>query len=59
MVYGRLKGLAQGEQLNSNIEALMQATTLDVYADRLASKLSNGNQRKLALAIAMIGQLWP
>ena len=26
-----------------------------MYADRLASKLSGGNQRKLSLAIALIG----
>jgi ABC-type branched-subunit amino acid transport system ATPase component len=34
----------------------MRATALDIYADRRASKLSNGNQRKLSLAIALIGQ---
>jgi ATP-binding cassette subfamily A (ABC1) protein 3 len=28
---------------------------LTEYADRFASKLSGGNQRKLALAIAMMG----
>jgi ATP-binding cassette, subfamily A (ABC1), member 3 len=33
----------------------MHATTLIPYADRLASKLSGGNQRKLSLAIALIG----
>ncbi len=33
----------------------MLATGLDIYADRLASKLSGGNKRKLALAIALIG----
>lgn len=55
LIYGRLKGLYSGEELERNVEALMQATSLDVYADRLASKLSGGNQRKLALAIALIG----
>lgn len=34
---------------------VLQATGLSVYADRLASKLSGGNQRKLSLAIALIG----
>lgn len=34
----------------------MAATSLSQYADRLASKLSGGNQRKLALAIAMMGE---
>ncbi|KAI0327677.1 P-loop containing nucleoside triphosphate hydrolase protein [Cubamyces sp. BRFM 1775] len=55
LVYGRLKGLYRGEELQSNVEKLMHATSLHMYADRLASKLSGGNQRKLSLAIALIG----
>ncbi|KAG1742779.1 uncharacterized protein EDB91DRAFT_297988 [Suillus paluster] len=55
MIYGRLKGLNRGHELKSNVEALMVATSLHVYADRLASQLSGGNQRKLSLAIALIG----
>jgi len=54
VVYGRLKGL-RGEELNKDLTTLMKATELWRYRDRLASKLSGGNQRKLALAIAMIG----
>ncbi|KAF8634881.1 hypothetical protein AX15_000635 [Amanita polypyramis BW_CC] len=54
IIYGRLKGIARDE-LTSNVEAVLQATALYVYADRLASKLSGGNQRKLSLAIAIIG----
>ncbi|KAI0321250.1 hypothetical protein OF83DRAFT_1100473 [Amylostereum chailletii] len=54
-IYGRLKGIDRGAQLQSNVEALMEATGLAQYADRLASKLSGGNQRKLSLAIALIG----
>jgi ATP-binding cassette, subfamily A (ABC1), member 3 len=54
VVYGRLKGL-RGEELRKNVTTLMKATELWRYKDRLASKLSGGNQRKLALAIAMIG----
>jgi len=54
-VYARLKGLRRGGEVESNATALMAATGLDQYADRLASKLSGGNQRKLALAIALIG----
>ncbi|RPD82722.1 P-loop containing nucleoside triphosphate hydrolase protein [Lentinus tigrinus ALCF2SS1-7] len=54
-VYGRLKGLYRGEELRRNVESLMHATSLHMYADRLASKLSGGNQRKLSLAIALIG----
>ncbi|KAH8094651.1 P-loop containing nucleoside triphosphate hydrolase protein [Cristinia sonorae] len=55
LVYGRLKGLYRGEEVNRNVEELMHATSLHMYADRLASKLSGGNQRKLSLAIALIG----
>ncbi|KAK7686529.1 hypothetical protein QCA50_010128 [Cerrena zonata] len=55
VIYGRLKGLYRGEELRRNVDDLMQATSLHVYADRLASKLSGGNQRKLSLAIALIG----
>ncbi|TFK69908.1 P-loop containing nucleoside triphosphate hydrolase protein [Pluteus cervinus] len=55
VVYGRLKGLRPGEELNSSVNSVLQATNLHIYADRLASKLSGGNQRKLSLAIALIG----
>jgi ATP-binding cassette, subfamily A (ABC1), member 3 len=56
LVYGRLKGLERsGGELQRNVEMLMDATGLAQYADRLASKLSGGNQRKLSLAIALIG----
>ncbi|CDO76478.1 hypothetical protein BN946_scf184615.g4 [Trametes cinnabarina] len=55
LIYGRLKGLYRGEELHTNVERLMHATSLHMYADRLASKLSGGNQRKLSLAIALIG----
>jgi ATP-binding cassette subfamily A (ABC1) protein 3 len=54
VVYGRLKGL-RGEELKKDVATLMKVTELWRYRDRLASKLSGGNQRKLALAIAMIG----
>ena len=53
--YGRLKGLHRGTQLNQSVDAVLQGTALAMYADRLASKLSGGNQRKLSLAIALIG----
>ena len=54
VVYGRLKGL-RGDELKKDVTTLMRVTELWRYRDRLASKLSGGNQRKLALAIAMIG----
>ncbi|KAI5121844.1 hypothetical protein M0805_003277 [Coniferiporia weirii] len=55
MIYGRLKGLYRGDELNENIDILLESTALFPYADRLASNLSGGNQRKLSLAIALIG----
>lgn len=56
MIYGRLKGLYRGTELNDNVEGVMAACALTQYADRLASKLSGGNQRKLSLAIALLGE---
>ena len=55
MVYGRLKGLRPGTELNESVDSLLEATALNTYADRFANKLSGGNQRKLSLAIAMMG----
>ncbi|KAI0756117.1 P-loop containing nucleoside triphosphate hydrolase protein [Daedaleopsis nitida] len=54
-VYARLKGLRRGAETARNVEGIMAMTNLSAYADRLANKLSGGNQRKLALAIALIG----
>ncbi|KIJ26323.1 hypothetical protein M422DRAFT_77023 [Sphaerobolus stellatus SS14] len=55
IIYGLLKGLQKGAELDQNVATLLRATTLTQYADRLANKLSGGNQRKLSFAIAMIG----
>ncbi|KDR85825.1 hypothetical protein GALMADRAFT_274642 [Galerina marginata CBS 339.88] len=55
IIYGRLKGLRRGPELSGSIDAILKGTSLSMYADRLASKLSGGNQRKLALAIALMG----
>ncbi|KAJ3739785.1 hypothetical protein DFH05DRAFT_1530053 [Lentinula detonsa] len=55
LIYGQLKGVTRGAVLANDIVVLLRATGLAVYADRLASKLSGGNQRKLSLAIALIG----
>jgi ATP-binding cassette, subfamily A (ABC1), member 3 len=57
IIYGRLKGLRRGD-LRDNVESLMRATALISFADRLASKLSGGNQRKLSLAIALLGNIF-
>ncbi|KAF9067262.1 P-loop containing nucleoside triphosphate hydrolase protein [Rhodocollybia butyracea] len=55
IIYGRLKGIPNGPVLVNDIAVILTATGLAAYADRLASKLSGGNQRKLSLAIALIG----
>jgi ABC-type multidrug transport system ATPase subunit len=55
-VYARLKGLSPAA-MHRDIELLMDAIKLKSYAERLASKLSGGNQRKLSLAIALLGKV--
>lgn len=59
MLYGRLKGIPRGPELDQNVDILLKATALAEYTNRLASQLSGGNQRKLALAIAMMGSSCP
>ncbi|KIM38139.1 hypothetical protein M413DRAFT_420628 [Hebeloma cylindrosporum] len=54
-IYGKLKGLKGGHELNESVDSIMKMTSLDLFADRLACKLSGGNQRKLALAISLLG----
>lgn len=41
--------------VNANVEAVLTATGLRRFADRLAHKLSGGNKRKLSLGIALMG----
>lgn len=55
VIYGKLKGLTSGKELDENVESILRSTALHMYADRLASKLSGGNQRKLSLGIALMG----
>ncbi len=55
VIYGRLKGLRPGPELNVSVDTILHGTSLAGYADRLASKLSGGNQKKLSLAIALMG----
>ncbi|KAH9486190.1 ABC transporter A family member 2 [Psilocybe cubensis] len=54
LIYGHFRGLF-GEDLQHNVDNILEATGLNTYSDRLATKLSGGNQRKLALSIALIG----
>lgn len=41
--------------VDANVEAVLTATGLGRFADRLAHKLSGGNKRKLSLGIALMG----
>jgi len=50
--YARAKGVPSVEQ---DVNTVMNKIGLEAYSDRLASKLSGGNKRKLTLAIALIG----
>jgi ATP-binding cassette, subfamily A (ABC1), member 3 len=51
--YARAKGIATVEQ---DVETVISKVELTGYEDRLASKLSGGNKRKLSLAIALLGK---
>jgi ATP-binding cassette subfamily A (ABC1) protein 3 len=50
--YARIRGVAN---IETNIEAVLAATGLLRFSDRLAHKLSGGNKRKLSLGIALMG----
>lgn len=53
-VYGRLKGVASSA-LKRDISVLLAGAGLSAKADEFASSLSGGNQRKLSLALALLG----
>ncbi|KAF2013622.1 nod factor export ATP-binding protein I [Aaosphaeria arxii CBS 175.79] len=50
--YARARGVAD---IATNVEAVLAATGLNRFSDRLANKLSGGNKRKLSLGIALMG----
>ncbi|KAI7775900.1 hypothetical protein LA080_006110 [Diaporthe eres] len=50
--YASARGVSDVE---ANVEAVLTATNLVRFADRLAQKLSGGNKRKLSLGIALMG----
>ncbi|ORX91739.1 hypothetical protein BCR34DRAFT_629561 [Clohesyomyces aquaticus] len=50
--YAHIRGI--GDHLQ-NINALMEAVGIQQFANRIATKLSGGNKRKLSLAIALMG----
>ncbi|KAI8936079.1 hypothetical protein NX059_007578 [Plenodomus lindquistii] len=50
--YARARGVPNPQM---SVDAILKATSLARYHDRLASKLSGGNKRKLSLGIALMG----
>ncbi|KAK4175457.1 putative ABC transporter [Triangularia setosa] len=52
--YASIKGIPSRE-VEFNISEVMNQVGLASYADKLATKLSGGNKRKLSLAIALMG----
>ncbi|KAF2710368.1 P-loop containing nucleoside triphosphate hydrolase protein [Pleomassaria siparia CBS 279.74] len=50
--YARIRGVTD---ISTNIDAVLAATGLLRFSDRLAHKLSGGNKRKLSLGIALMG----
>jgi ATP-binding cassette subfamily A (ABC1) protein 3 len=50
--YARARGVLDPK---SSVDAILQATGLHRFENRLASKLSGGNKRKLSLGIALMG----
>ncbi|KAG6364780.1 hypothetical protein INS49_006384 [Diaporthe citri] len=50
--YASARGVSD---VDANVEAVLTATNLVRFADRLAQKLSGGNKRKLSLGIALMG----
>ncbi|PSR83555.1 hypothetical protein BD289DRAFT_369789 [Coniella lustricola] len=50
--YAACRGVSD---VKANVEAVLAATGLGRFSDRLAHKLSGGNKRKLSLGIALMG----
>ena len=54
-LFGRLKGLEEGQELGDAVESVILMMALVPFANKLAGTLSGGNKRKLSVAIALIG----
>ncbi|BFZ63560.1 hypothetical protein YB2330_004688 [Saitoella coloradoensis] len=52
--YARIKGIPKSEIVR-NVEVIIEAVGLTPFATRLGDKLSGGNQRKLTLGSALLG----
>lgn len=53
--YAAIKGVARGERA-ADIESVLSSCKLQQYRDRTAGALSGGNQRKLSMGLAILGQ---
>ena len=54
VMYGRLKGL-KGKDLDDMVNEYIDLMTVEEYADQKMCELSDGNQRKLAICLAFLG----
>ncbi|KAL2633831.1 hypothetical protein R1flu_005310 [Riccia fluitans] len=54
VMYARLKGVPERE-VKSTVNEILEAAGLQKHADKVAGIYSGGNKRKLALAIALVG----
>ena len=52
--YARIKGIKQNK-ISQLVNGMINEIALEEFRNKLAGKLSRGNQRKLSVAIAMIG----
>ena len=50
--YAKIRGI---DDPSHNIDTIMKAVGIERFANRIATKLSGGNKRKLSLAIALMG----
>ena len=53
IVYGRLKGLSKVQELEESVEAILQGTALNMYVDRLASKLEGTRENSRLLLCSL------
>jgi len=53
--YARIRGV---DDIEHNVCEVLRAVGLEEYKDRMASKLSGGNKRKLSLGVALMGMLF-
>lgn len=53
-LYARIKGVPESK-VNSTAEEMMSQMGLRQYRNKLAGRLSGGNQRKLSVAVALVG----